>query len=315
MAFKMKYEIVQKLLPNKTKRRSGNLMPQVTFIVAHDTGNDGSTAAGNVSYYTNSANDISASAHTFIDHKQIIECIPATIGRPEKAWHVLYNVPTDNALFGADANDAAIGVELCYSWQKGSIDNVESYKRYIWYIAYLCYKFNISPTKNIVGHNELDPTRKTDPFKNALKIMGISKAQFLSDVIKEYASCTVEELFYSVYQGNKKLKGFPDYVTAFTYAQQLENANIRKISDGSWVWSNSKKAKEESEDDSPMKLEAWQKTLFVNGLNAMSKLNGLDGSPLINSPADWIKKVESETLTAGELATINFAVITRQVIK
>lgn len=186
MAFKMKYTIEQRYLPNKTKRRSGIKNQGIDFLVAHDTGNDGSTAAGNVNYYTNSANVESASAHTFIDDKAIIECVPLT----EKAWHVLYNVTTDNDLYGFDSNDHAIGVELCYSYKKGSINNKEAYKRYVWYMAYLCHKFGLNPLKRISGHNELDPKRKTDPYKNALQIMGISKTQFLNDVAAELKDCT-----------------------------------------------------------------------------------------------------------------------------
>jgi N-acetylmuramoyl-L-alanine amidase CwlA len=189
MAFKMKYAIVQQYLPNGTKRRSGIKNRGIDFIVAHDTGNDGSTAAGNVNYYTNSANEKSASAHTFIDDKVIIECVPLT----EKAWHVLYDVQTDNDLYGFDSNDHAIGVELCYSYQKGSINNKESYKRFVWYMAYLCNKYGLNPLKRISGHNELDPNRKSDPYKNALKLMGISKTQFLNDVAAELKDCTATE--------------------------------------------------------------------------------------------------------------------------
>ncbi|MFF2889478.1 N-acetylmuramoyl-L-alanine amidase family protein [Paenibacillus sp. NPDC057967] len=308
MAFKMKYTIEQRYLPKGTKRRSGIKNQGIDFIVAHDSGNDGSTAAGNVNYYTNSANVVSASAHTFIDDKAIIECVPLT----EKAWHVMYNVTTDNELYGFDSNDHAIGVELCYSYKKGNMNNKESYKRYVWYMAYLCYKFNLNPMKRISGHNELDPNRRTDPYKNALKIMGITKDQFLKDVVKEYAECTVAENLYSVYQGNSKLKDFPDYVSAVEYAQKWSNVNIRKITDGSWVWSNIKK---ESEDDCPMKLETWQKSMLTDGLNKLSEINGVDGTPLINDPEGWTKKVNNGTITAGELAIINFALISRQVIK
>ncbi|GAS82026.1 N-acetylmuramoyl-L-alanine amidase, CwlA [Paenibacillus amylolyticus] len=190
MTFKMKYTIKQRYLPNNTKRRSGIKNQGISFIVAHDTGNDGSTAAGNVNYYMNSANVQSASAHTFIDDKVIIECVPLT----EKAWHVLYNVKTDNDLYGFDSNDRAIGVELCYSNKKGSINNTESYKRYVWYMAYLCNKFKLDPLKCISGHNELDPNRKSDPYKNALKIMGISKTKFLNDVVAEFKDCTTTQV-------------------------------------------------------------------------------------------------------------------------
>lgn len=268
MSFKMKYPIKTQYLTPNTKRRSGIKMPRVVFIVSHDVGNDGSTAKGNVGYYENSRNEISASAHTFIDHLDIIECIPATTGTPEKAWHVLYDRPEDNAMFGDDANDVAIGVELCYSYKKGNINNKESYKRYVWYHAYLCYKFNLDPRKHIVGHNELDPARKTDPFKNALKIMGISKAQFIQDVVDELADCL---------------------------APTVNTTPIKN---------------EEIGDDEPMKLEQWQKDEIINGVKKFSKVV-VDGKPIINSPEYWEDKVNKGTLTAGELSSLTFSIVSR----
>ncbi|MEM4995043.1 N-acetylmuramoyl-L-alanine amidase [Priestia sp. SB1] len=188
MGFKMKYEIKEKYLTAPSKRRSGNKISKVKFVVSHDTGNDGSTADQNVRYYQNSRNEMSASAHIFVDDKEIIECIPALTGKPEKAWHVLYGKTMDNRLYGADSNDAAIGVELCYSYQKGNIDNNEAYKRYIWVVAYICYKFGLNPATKITGHHILDPERKTDP-KQALEKTGRSYAQYLKDVVAEYNEC------------------------------------------------------------------------------------------------------------------------------
>ena len=77
------------------------------FAVYHDTGNPGSTAQQNVDYYKNTY-DIdwatTASAHFFVDDKECIICVPLD----EKAWHVIYDTPTDNYYFGDDANDAAL---------------------------------------------------------------------------------------------------------------------------------------------------------------------------------------------------------------
>lgn len=156
--------------------RSGQKINKVRFIVSHDTGNPGSTAYGNRSWFNNA--QPSASAHTFIDDKYILEIIPLN----EKAWHVIYNVTTDNKRFGDDANDAAIGVELCWG---GKINFQEAYKRYVWYHAYLCKKFGLKPEKHIVSHKELDPGRKIDP-QNALNRHGITWEQFIEDVKKEY---------------------------------------------------------------------------------------------------------------------------------
>jgi N-acetylmuramoyl-L-alanine amidase CwlA len=176
------YTIVADYLPKNSKRRSGSQLPaSVRFIVAHDTGNPGSTAAQNVRYYRNTCNDQSASAHLFVDDITIIECIPAVTGVPEKAWHVLYKVTGDNQLFGCDANDAAIGVEYCYG---GGINADKAYQKYVWMLAYLCVKFNLNPKADIVGHFFLDPTRKTDPV-TGLAYSRRTYDQLLRDVANE----------------------------------------------------------------------------------------------------------------------------------
>jgi N-acetylmuramoyl-L-alanine amidase CwlA len=185
--FKKKYIITSRYLTKPSKRRSGRAMtPGVRFIVAHDTGNPGSRADENVRYYENSRNDESASAHIFVDDREIIECIPVLTGAPEKAWHVLYGVPTDDRMFGHDANDAAIGVEYCYG---GGIDADEAYRKYVWIIAYACFQFGLDPKRHIVGHFILDPNRKTDP------VTGLARSrrtyeQLLRDVATEFAECT-----------------------------------------------------------------------------------------------------------------------------
>lgn len=187
MDFKQKYIITPKYLTSGTKRRSGILIaPTVKFIVAHDTGNKNSTAAQNVKYYENSKNDISASAHLFVDDKEIIECIPAlTSDKPEKAWHVLYNITIDNQLFGYNANDAAIGVEYCYG---DTINADEAYRKFVWVMAYICFKFQLDPKTSITGHCFLDPKRKTDPV-TGLAYSRRTYEQLLKDVVTEYNEC------------------------------------------------------------------------------------------------------------------------------
>jgi N-acetylmuramoyl-L-alanine amidase len=169
----MSYEITRDYI-KFGKARSGQQIQKVKFIVAHDVGKPGSTAYQNRKYFND--HQPSASAHTFIDDKYILEIIPLY----EKAWHVHYQNPYDNRLFGDDANDAAIGVELCWG---GKINFQEAYKRYVWYHAYLCDAFNLDPRKHIVGHYKLDPERRTDPI-NAFKRYGITWDQFIHDVVK-----------------------------------------------------------------------------------------------------------------------------------
>ena len=164
------------------------MSPGIKFLVAHDTGNPGSTASGNVNWYENSRNQVSASAHVFVDDRQILECIPAfTSTPPEKAWHVRYAIPTDDQLFGYDANDAAIGVEYCYG---GRIDDDEAYRKYVWVLAYACHRFKLDPSKSIVGHFFLDPRRRTDPV-TGLAHSRRTYDQLLKDVVSEFEECTV----------------------------------------------------------------------------------------------------------------------------
>lgn len=156
--------------------RPGTSLERVRFIVSHDTGNPGSTARQNRAYFNRHV--VKASAHTFVDDGEILEIIPLT----EKAYHVRYEVTADNRKFGANANDAAIGVELCYG---SGIDFEAAYERYVWYHAYLCRRFSLNPLKDIVGHDQLDPSRRTDP-QHVFLSHNLTMNQFLSDVRKVY---------------------------------------------------------------------------------------------------------------------------------
>jgi len=151
-----KYAINSDCVKAGTKRRPGSKRPHTLFVVAHDTGNPDSIATGNIGYYKNSANDQHASAHYFVDDKPILKYIP----RGKVAYHVIYDMTTDNLQFGDDANDAAVGVELCYD---SKIDMKEVYAQYVWLIAYLLKTDKLSADK-VVGHFELDPARKVDPL-------------------------------------------------------------------------------------------------------------------------------------------------------
>ncbi|NUU58981.1 peptidoglycan recognition protein family protein [Paenibacillus agri] len=181
---KDKYPIERRYINKRQNVRPGTRLTSGTpgFLVAHDTGNPGATANNHFTYFQN-LKDRSASAQTFIDDTKILEIIPTGTGPDpaEKAWHVLYSVTTDNKLFGGDANDIALGVELCYG---GKIIFAEAYKRFVWYLAYCCDKWGLNPLTHIPSHKQLDPARKRD-VDQALATVGKTLKDLLYDVVAE----------------------------------------------------------------------------------------------------------------------------------
>ncbi|GGH17444.1 peptidoglycan recognition protein family protein [Paenibacillus segetis] len=179
-----KYNIERRYINKRQNVRPGTRLTTGTpaFFVAHDTGNPGASADNHFTYFNN-LKDRSASAQVFIDDSKILEIIPTGTGSDpgEKAWHVLYNVTTDNDRFGYDSNDAALGIELCYG---GKINFAEAYKRFVWYLAYCCDKWNKNPSTHIPTHKQLDPSRKSD-CDQALKYGGKTLKNLITDVASE----------------------------------------------------------------------------------------------------------------------------------
>lgn len=168
---KNKYKIERRYIENSLARSKQK--SNIKFLVAHETANNTANADNHYSYFNNIT--FSASAHTFIDDKKILEIIPLS----EKAWHVQY--AQDRKVLGLGAaNDNAVGSELC---RPGNF--AEAYDRYVWYHAYLCKKFGLQPRKHIVAHKELDPQRRSDP-QSWLEPNGISWSQFIDDVQKYF---------------------------------------------------------------------------------------------------------------------------------
>lgn len=193
------------LITKNTKRRSGQKISKVEFFVDHDTGNPNSTARNNVDYYKRSANDMSASAHAFVDDKEVIICVPC-LQEPEKAWHVRYNVPNDNKIFGCNANDSAIGIEMCY-FPDDKKRTEKAYNNYIEFAVQLAKHHNVNPTKR-VGHFELDPSRRSDP-NNALRYINKTYEDMKKDIINKYNE-KYNKKGMKVKMEEKIFKGFND---------------------------------------------------------------------------------------------------------
>lgn len=154
------------------------------FAVYHDTGNPNSTAQQNVNYYKNTYMQdwaSTASAHFFVDDEECIICVPLD----EKAWHVIYDTPTDNYYFGDDANDAAFGGELCYfpDDRERSIKALDNFARVY---AVLCPSWNIDHYNKIPGHQDIQDDKR-DPG-NALEACGYGRNEIdiIDNLVQRY---------------------------------------------------------------------------------------------------------------------------------
>ncbi|CAD6875722.1 N-acetylmuramoyl-L-alanine amidase [Methylomonas fluvii] len=336
MSFKQKYTITPRYLTKPSKRRSGKLITGgVKFIVAHDTGNPGSTATNNVRYYENSRDEQSASAHLFVDDKEIIECIPALTGVPEKAWHVLYGLDTDNHIFGYDANDAAIGVEYCYG---DNIDADEAYRKYVWVIAFICEKYQLDPSKAVAGHFFLDPKRKTDPL-TGLAHSRRTYEQLLKDIVTEYYACleNIEEgpvataplLSYTAEVGKaiatSKLnlrKEFPhrtapisqvvgvgtelDYVGWVSDGEAV-NGNTKwfKTSNGEYFWSGAVTSRTDVTTSTPTATilsRYLEDDAYTLARGAIDTVGARSYGKQANIPADYVVALQTDLTTLGFLS-------------
>lgn len=184
--------IIQKLLPIIPKGRRGGIKNTgIKYIVCHDTGNDGSTAANNVNYYHSQpgVSTIQTSAHYFLDDKEIIQIIPDD----EKAWHVGYGTGVAPNIAPTFMNDCSLGIELCYGSSWGTLRNLASYSNYTGLIAELCTKYKLDPATALIGHYKVDPARRTDPI-NAFKVIGKNWTQFVEDVKAKITPVVIDPL-------------------------------------------------------------------------------------------------------------------------
>ena len=145
----------------------------IKYIVIHYTSNDGDAAKNNVDYYARTK-DLQASAHYYVDEKEVWQ----SVKEGDTAWHcgaASYKHPSCR-------NSNSIGIELC-SRYNGDIKadkkaNKVDFKKYYFnaatlekaveLIKELMVKYNI-PVENVIRH--YDVTGKTCPAPMALNAL------------------------------------------------------------------------------------------------------------------------------------------------
>lgn len=120
----------------------------IKYLVIHDTGNKSKGANALAHYKYFNGGNRNASAHYFVDDKEIIQIV----GDSKSSWHV----GDGSGKYGI-TNRNSIGIEMCIN---SDSDYNKAYKNTIELVKNLMVKFNISD-ENVIRH--YDASRKNCP--------------------------------------------------------------------------------------------------------------------------------------------------------
>lgn len=138
--------ILHKYIKYNYSKRQG----KIEYIVIHDTGNKGKGANANSHYNYFNGGDRQASAHYFVDDKQIIEVVEPT---KHRSWHC-----GDGRGKNGITNDNSIGIEMCVNIDG---DFEKTYQNTVELTKELQKKYNI-PDNKVVRHQ--DASGKVCPY-------------------------------------------------------------------------------------------------------------------------------------------------------
>lgn len=127
----------------------GRSAQQIKYIVIHDTGNESPTATAAAHFNYFNGGNRQASAHYFVDEKEILQIIEDT----DTAWHV----GDGKGKYGI-TNSNSIGIEICIN----DGDYTTEITKTIELVKHLMTKHNV-PFDNVVRH--YDASRKLCPAK------------------------------------------------------------------------------------------------------------------------------------------------------
>lgn len=132
-------------LPHSGNYKRGRTT-SIKYIVIHYTGCKGDTALNNVKCFAN--NKASASAHYFVDEKNIYTSVPVS----DTAWHCGggRQTMTGGAWYKKCTNANSIGIEMCL-WDKNGNIRTATIANAIELTKYLMKKHNI-PASCVIRH-------------------------------------------------------------------------------------------------------------------------------------------------------------------
>ena len=186
-------QINERLIKNNYSSRNSK---SIKYIVIHDTGNTSIGSDANAYYNYFNTKNRQASAHYFVDDKQILRVVKDS----DKSWHC-----GDGRGLNGITNDNSIGIEMCIN---SDGDFNKTYLHTLKLVKYLMKEYNM-PLENVVRH--YDASRKICPniwkennwekwnkFKEDLK--KIDKGQ------KDYRN-TITQLYKNIFQREPDSEG------------------------------------------------------------------------------------------------------------
>ena len=133
--------VTQDILPQTPYSRPGRKLEAINAVVVHYTGNPGTTAKQNRSYFGNLAttHETYASSHFVIGLEgEIIQCVPLD----------------EVAFCSNDRNDDTISIEVCHEDESGAF-NEQTYEALVKLTAWLCDTFSLDSETGVIRHYDV----------------------------------------------------------------------------------------------------------------------------------------------------------------
>lgn len=186
-------KVNEKLIKYNFSSRKGT---PIKYIVIHDTGNTSKGADANAHFTLHNRENRGASAHYFVDDKQILRIIKDA----DKSWHC----GDGKGKYGI-TNENSIGVEMCIN-ADGDIN--KTYDNILFLVNYLMRTYNI-PISKVVRH--YDASRKICPnimSKNNWEIWSKFKKDLkkIDKDQKDYRK-TITKLYKNIFDREPDLEG------------------------------------------------------------------------------------------------------------